>query len=423
MNILIIGSGGREHAFGWKIKQSPLCDQLYFAPGNGGTTDIGKNIAIDSGDFQGVKKIVKDLKIEMVVVGPEVPLVNGITDFLQADPDLENLIIIGPSKQGAMLEGSKEFAKKFMQRHHIPTARYLAVTRDNKDAGKKFLTTLQPPYVLKADGLAAGKGVLIISNYTDAANELDNMLDGKFGAASKTVVIEEFLAGTELSVFILTDGNDYLVLPEAKDYKRAGEGDTGLNTGGMGAVSPVPFATPEFMFKVEERIIKPTINGLKTESIPYRGFIFLGLIKVNNEPFVIEYNARMGDPETESVLPRLKNDLVELFISMQNGTLNRHEIITDNSVALTVVLTSGGYPGTYEKGKKITGMSPCAGSHLFHSGTNRVSGEVFTDGGRVLALTSLGPSIEEANSLVMASAARINFEGKYYRKDIGFDLI
>lgn len=423
MNILIIGSGGREHAFGWKIKQSPLCDQLYFAPGNGGTTDIGKNIAIDSGDFQGVKKIVKDLKIEMVVVGPEVPLVNGITDFLQADPDLENLIIIGPSKQGAMLEGSKEFAKKFMQRHHIPTARYLAITRDNKDAGKKFLTTLQPPYVLKADGLAAGKGVLIISNYTDAANELDNMLDGKFGAASKTVVIEEFLAGTELSVFILTDGNDYLVLPEAKDYKRAGEGDTGLNTGGMGAVSPVPFATPEFMFKVEERIIKPTINGLKTEGIPYRGFIFLGLIKVNNEPFVIEYNARMGDPETESVLPRLKNDLVELFISLKNGTLNRHEIITDNRVALTVVLTSGGYPGTYEKGKKITGMSPCAGSHLFHSGTNRLSGEVFTDGGRVLALTSLGPSIEEANSLVMASAARINFEGKYYRKDIGFDLI
>lgn len=422
MNVLIIGSGGREHAFGWKIKQSPLTQQLYFAPGNAGTSQLGQNLAIQVNNFEAHKEAVLKNNISLVVVGPEEPLVNGIVDFFTSDEELSHVTIIGPSKQGAELEGSKDFAKQFMQRHKIPTAKYFSVSATNVDEGKKFLKSLSSPYVLKADGLAAGKGVLIIDDYDEACQELDNMLKGKFGAAGNTVVIEEFLSGIELSVFVLSDGDNYVVLPEAKDYKRIGEGDTGLNTGGMGAVSPVPFAEEEFMKKVDERIIQPTINGLNKENIPYKGFIFLGLIKVDNEPFVIEYNVRMGDPETEAVLPRLKNDLVELLIATGKGELNQHRVDVDSRVAITTVLVSGGYPGDYQKGIEITNIVDSEATLVFHSGTAQENNSIVTAGGRVFAVTSLGATMNDARNASMMKAEEIQFEGKYYRKDIGFDL-
>lgn len=423
MNILILGSGGREHAFGWKIKLSPLCDKIYFAPGNAGTLAVGENLAVNPNDFQAVKDVVISKGIKMVVVGPEEPLVRGVVDFLENDPDLKGLLVIGPSKQGAMLEGSKDFAKQFMMRHNIPTARYLAVSAKTCNDGKAFMKGLKPPYVLKADGLAAGKGVLIIDDYDEACAELDRMLGGKFGAAGNTVVIEEFLSGIELSVFVLTDGNDYFILPEAKDYKRIGEGDSGLNTGGMGAVSPVPFADEVFMKKIEERIIRPTVNGIQEEEISYRGFIFFGLIKVGNDPYVIEYNVRMGDPETEAVLPRLKNDLVDLFIALYKGKLKLHKTETDSRKAVTVVLVSGGYPGDYEKGIEISDLAKVNGSHVFHAGTAIKSDKVVTAGGRVIAITSMASTIDEARLLSLKNASRIHYQGKYYRKDIGFDLM
>jgi len=422
MNILIIGSGGREHALGWKIRQSEKLQSLYFAPGNAGTAEIGANINIDVNDFNSIKKAILKNNINLVVVGPEVPLVNGIHDYIISQPELKNVKVVGPKKAGAVLEGSKDFAKDFMLRHNIPTAKYFTVSTNNLNEGIEFLKTLESPYVLKADGLAAGKGVLIIDDIEEAENALNEMLSGKFGDASKKVVIEEFLTGVEVSVFVITDGKDYKILPEAKDYKRIGEGDTGLNTGGMGAITPVPFADGEFMKKVETRIIKPTISGLQLENIEYNGFIFFGLINVDGNPFVIEYNVRMGDPETEAVVLRIKSDLVDLLEGAANGNLKEMTIEFDERTAATVMLVSGGYPGNYKKGKIISGIKQSNESIVFHAGTKLESDNVLTNGGRVLAVSSFGNNMIEALETSYKIAEVIHFDKKYYRKDLGFDL-
>jgi phosphoribosylamine--glycine ligase len=423
MNILILGSGGREHAFALKIAESKLIDKLYVAPGNSGTQQIATNIPININDFEQVKKTSLELGITMIIVGPEDPLVNGIHDFFAKDEQTKPIAIIGPKKKAASLEGSKDFAKKFLIRHNIPTASYATFTKDNLNDGFEFLKTLTPPYVLKADGLAAGKGVLIIDNLEEANNELREMLVGeKFGIASSKVVIEEFLDGIELSCFVLTDGVNYKVLPTAKDYKRIGEGDSGLNTGGMGAISPVPFAKKELLNKIEQNIIIPTIQGLKKDGIEYQGFIFIGLINVNDEPKVIEYNVRMGDPETEAVLPRIQNDFVEIFQSFKDKTLDKIELKIDNRSAATVVLVSGGYPSNYNKGIKITGIDRVVDSTVYHAGAIQKEGSVYTNGGRVLAITSFGDNFQQALDNSYKSALKINFDSMYYRKDLGFDL-
>lgn len=422
MKVLLLGSGGREHAIAWKLNDSKNLTKLFIAPGNAGTDDLGYNIDIDPNNFDAVKKLVIDEAIEMVVVGPEEPLVRGIKDFFLNDPDIASVAVIGPSAEGAKLEGSKDFAKEFMKRHKIPTAGYFSVNADNLDKGLEYLESMNAPYVLKADGLAAGKGVLIIDNLEEAQTELKNMIGGKFGTASSTVVIEEFLDGIEMSVFVLTDGHGYVILPEAKDYKRIGEGDTGLNTGGMGAVSPVPFVNKEMMEKIDKRIIRPTIEGLQKDDILFKGFIFLGLIRVNNEPMVIEYNVRMGDPETEVVMPRVKNDLLDLFEACAAGDLRKRKIDIDPRTVTTVVMVSGGYPGDYEKGKNITGLNRVRGSIPFHAGTKLVDGKVVTNGGRVLAVSSYGKDMKEALEASYRNINSIEFEGKHCRKDIGFDL-
>jgi phosphoribosylamine--glycine ligase len=424
MNVLIIGSGGREHAFAWKIAQSPKLDQLFIAPGNAGTAQVGTNVEIGVNDFDAIKDFVLKNKIEIVVVGPEDPLVNGIHDYFLADDELKNIGVIGPEKDGAELEGSKEFSKKFMLNHGIPTAAYQSFTIANLEEGYTFLETLEPPYVLKADGLAAGKGVLILDDLAEAKTELKNMVaDAKFGAASTTVVIEEFLHGIELSVFVLTDGENYKILPSAKDYKRIGEGDTGLNTGGMGAISPVPFADEAYLQKVEELVVKPTIAGLKADGIDYKGFIFIGLMNHNGNPSVVEYNVRMGDPETEVVIPRIKSDLLDLFEGVANQTLNEKTLEIDERIATAIMLVSGGYPEAYEKGKVMTGFDTIENSIPFHAGTKQDGDNIVTSGGRVLALTSFGESIEEALQYSFQNAENIHFENKNYRKDIGFDLV
>ena len=422
MNILIIGSGGREHAFAWKISQSPKIDQLFIAPGNAGTAEYGTNIEIGASDFQAIRKVVLDKNIDMVVVGPEVPLVEGIHDFFLADDLLKSVSVIGPVSSGARLEGSKEFAKEFMLRHGIPTASYFSVTKDNLAQGIKFMHGLKAPYVLKADGLAAGKGVLIIADLAEAEQSLHEMLGGMFGQASETVVIEEFLSGIECSVFALTDGKNYKILPVAKDYKRIGAGDTGLNTGGMGAISPVSFADALFMRKVEERIIIPTVNGLQSDGIDYKGFIFFGIISVNSEPIVIEYNVRMGDPETEAVILRLKSDLVDLFEGVAKGDLADRRIDIDSDSAVTVMLVAGGYPGVYEKGNLITDLDKVSGSILFHSGTRMSGSNIITNGGRVMAVSSKGKDFREALKLSYQNASKIQFKNVYFRRDLGFDL-
>ena len=424
MNILLLGSGGREHAFAWKMIQSPLCDTLFVAPGNAGTAQIAKNVDISATDFEAIKALVIKENIEMVVVGPEDPLVKGIYDFFLNDEDLKEIPVIGPSKLGATLEGSKEFAKEFLMKHKIPTAAYDSFTASTVEKGCKFLETLQPPYVLKADGLAAGKGVLIIQDLAEAQSELRNMLVGqKFGAASSKVVIEEFLDGIELSCFVLTDGKSYKILPTAKDYKRIGEGDTGLNTGGMGAVSPVPYVDAVLMEKIETRIVKPTIEGFQKDGIAYKGFVFIGLINVNNEPIVIEYNVRMGDPETEVVVPRLKSDLVELFLAVANEKLDEFILEVDERSATTVMIVSGGYPEDFEKGKVISGLENVTDSIVFHAGTKLDNGNVLSNGGRVMAITSYGDNFQEALDKSYQNVNKITFDKMNFRKDIGFDLI
>jgi len=436
MNILIIGGGGREHALAWKIAQSPQLGKLFIAPGNAGTAGLGSNVPLKVDDFAGIKKLVLDEKIGMMVVGPEAPLVAGIVDYFLGDPDLKEIPVIGPSKKGAMLEGSKDFAKMFMHKYRIPTASFSTFIDYSVDDGKAHLATLDPPYVLKADGLAAGKGVLIIDDLEEAQQELERMLKGKFGVASRKVIVEEFLRGIELSVFIITDGNDYVILPSAKDYKRIGEGDTGPNTGGMGAVSPVPFADEAFLKKVEDRVVKPTIAGLKREGITYKGFLYLGLMNRDGDPYVVEYNVRMGDPEGEVVLPRIRTDFVDLLKATAEGRLSELKVELDPRYVTTVILASGGYPDNYEKGKEIKGLEKegagmgagksvatgPADRVVFHSGTRAEGGKVLTNGGRVIGVSGYGETMKEALERSYELAEKIDFEGKYYRRDIGFDL-
>lgn len=423
MNILVLGSGGREHTFAYKIAESPRCENLFVAPGNAGTALIAENVAISVNDFRAIKQCVLENKIEMVVVGPEGPLVNGIYNYFADSSSLKDVMLIGPSKKGALLEGSKERAKEFMMAHGIPTAAYESFTAENLDEGKSFLETLQSPYVLKADGLAAGKGVLIINDLNEAKTELENMLShSKFGEASSTVVIEEFLDGIELSVFVLTDGQNYKILPTAKDYKRIGEGDTGLNTGGMGAISPAPFADESLMRKIEDQIVIPTVNGLKEEQIDYKGFVFIGIIKVDDEPFVIEYNVRMGDPESEVVLPRIKNDLVDLFEATATQKLDGISLEIDQRAAATVMLVSGGYPEAYDNGKEIIGIERIGDSIVFHAGTAVKDGVTVTNGGRVIAVTSLDTDFKQALKKSYRNIEELYFDKMYYRTDIGFDL-
>ncbi|MFZ1677189.1 MAG: phosphoribosylamine--glycine ligase [Saprospiraceae bacterium] len=422
MNILIIGSGGREHAIADKIASSPHCELLFIAPGNAGTATLGKNIAIDTNDFEAIKSLVVNENINLVMVGPEVPLVAGIVDFFSEDDALKNIPIIGPSKEGAKLEGSKAFAKEFMQRHRIPTASYKSFEKNQIKEALTYLDSHSIPVVLKADGLAAGKGVLICDSIEEAKNEITEMLSGKFGEASATVVIEEFLSGIEFSVFVLTDGKNYILLPEAKDYKRIGEGDTGLNTGGMGAVSPVPFVDDTLWKKVTAQIIEPTVKGIRDEKINYTGFIFFGLINVNGDPYVIEYNCRLGDPETEVILPRINSDFVEILLAAWNGHLSDLQLKIDSRSAATIMLVSGGYPGDYEKGKIITNLDRVDGSRIYHAGTTIFNGSAITTGGRVLAVTSLASNMQRAIDKSLINAERIEFEGKYFRRDIGFDL-